>query len=185
MANRCSALAAYYPTGLHGQPGEPGVKLQEIPDLNLWQIAGWPDTMESIHLAITNGMNSNRLSPGRALAGPKGVAFQVEPLKFWLLAEAPPVFNQTDGVVLDLSHSRTQIRVSGPEAQTCLSRLLPLDLRDHSFPKNAVASSGIHHVGITLWRSELGFELFIPRGFARSIWELLLETAEQFGSEVI
>jgi heterotetrameric sarcosine oxidase gamma subunit len=178
MANRCSALAAYYPTGLHGRPGEPGVKLQEIPGLNLWQIAGWPDT-------ITEGMNSNRLSPGRALAGPKGVAFQVEPLKFWLLAEAPPVFNQTDGVVLDLSHSRTQIRVSGPEAQTCLSRLLPLDLRDHSFPQNAVASSGIHHVGITLWRSELGFELFIPRGFARSIWELLLETAEQFGSEVI
>ena len=41
MANRCSALAAYYPTGLHGRPGEPGVKLQEIPDLNLWQIAGW------------------------------------------------------------------------------------------------------------------------------------------------
>ena len=47
MANRCSALAAYYPTGLHGRPGEPGVKLQEIPDLSLWQIAGWPDTMKS------------------------------------------------------------------------------------------------------------------------------------------
>ena len=74
MANRCSALAAYYPTGLHGRPGEPGVKLQEIPDLSLWQIAGWPDTMELIHLAITDGMNSDRLPAGRALAGQIGRA---------------------------------------------------------------------------------------------------------------
>ena len=100
MANRCSALAAYYPTGLHGRPGEPGVKLQEIPDLSLWQIAGWPDTMKSIHSAITDGMSSDRLSPGRALAGPDGVAFQVDPLKFWLLAEAPPAFNEAHGVFL-------------------------------------------------------------------------------------
>ena len=28
------------------------------------------------------------------------------------------------------------------------------------------------------------FKLFIPRGFALSIWEILLETASQFGYEI-
>ncbi|HAF74482.1 MAG TPA: sarcosine oxidase subunit gamma, partial [Gammaproteobacteria bacterium] len=50
---------------------------------------------------------------------------------------------------------------------------------------NQVASAGIHHVGVTLRRSDAGYELFIPRGFAVSLWELLVETAEQFGLEIV
>jgi sarcosine oxidase gamma subunit len=40
-------------------------------------------------------------------------------------------------------------------------------------------------VGVTLRRSDAGYELFIPRGFAVSLWELLVETAEQFGLEIV
>ncbi|HJP09731.1 MAG TPA: hypothetical protein QGF27_06900, partial [Arenicellales bacterium] len=59
-----------------------------------------------------------------------------------------------------------------------------LDLRDAFCPVGSVASTALHHVGITLWRSEDGFELFVPRGFALSTWEILIETAAQFGAEV-
>ena len=37
---------------------------------------------------------------------------------------------------------------------------LPLDLRDAFCPVGSVASTALHHVGITLWRSEDGFEHF-------------------------
>ncbi len=67
----------------------------------------------------------------------------------------------------------------------CLNRLLPLDLRPDRFGVNQIASAGIHHVGVTLRRSDAGYELFIPRGFAVSLWELLVETAEQFGLEIV
>ncbi|MBT3770493.1 MAG: sarcosine oxidase subunit gamma, partial [Acidiferrobacteraceae bacterium] len=40
------------------------------------------------------------------------------------------------------------------------------------------------HVGVTLWRSPTGLDLFVPRGFALSLWEMLLETAEQFGLDI-
>ena len=60
-----------------------------------------------------------------------------------------------------------------------------LDLRDEAFPVGSVASSVIHHVGVTLWRSAEGYELFIPRGFALTLWEGFLESAEQFGVEVV
>jgi sarcosine oxidase gamma subunit len=46
-------------------------------------------------------------------------------------------------------------------------------------------STAFHHVGITLWCSDDGFELFIPRGFALSLWEVLAETAAQFGAEIV
>jgi len=43
----------------------------------------------------------------------------------------------------------------------------------------------MHHVGVTLWRSTTGYELFIPRGFALSSWEILFDSALQFGVEVV
>ncbi len=49
---------------------------------------------------------------------------------------------------------------------------------------NSVASSVIHHVGVTVWRSSEGYEMFIPRGFALTLWETFVEVAEQFGLEV-
>ena len=89
------------------------------------------------------------------------------------------------GCLLDLSHARTHVRVSGPDAATCLNRHLPVDLRDGVCPVGSVVSTALHHVAVALWRSEHGFELFLPRGFALSCWEVLLETAEQFGVEVV
>ena len=87
--------------------------------------------------------------------------------------------------MLDISHSRTQVRINGPQAESFLNRHLSLDLREQSFPVGSVASSVIHHVGVTLWRSEQGYELFIPRGFALSLWQGLVESATQFGLEVV
>ena len=110
---------------------------------------------------------------------------RVEPLKWWLLGLEPPELDVEQGVLLDLSHSRTRMRVSGPRAAELINRHLPLDLRDASFPQGSVASSAFHHVGVTVWRSSLGFEMFLPRGYAMSLWEMLLESAGQFGAEVV
>mgnify|MGYP005643036189 CR=1 FL=1 len=112
-------------------------------------------------------------------------ALRVEALKWWLLGVEPSPLDAETGVTLDISHSRTRVLVSGPEAPACLNRLLPIDLRQDRFVVNQVASGGIHHVGVTLWRSKTGYELFLPRGFAESLWELLIETAEQFGLEIV
>ena len=89
------------------------------------------------------------------------------------------------GTSLDLSHARTVVRVSGIEATAFLNRHLPLDLRESSFPVGAVAITAIHHVSVTLWRGASGFLLFLPRGFALSLWQGFVTTGEQFGLEVI
>ena len=186
MAKRHSALAAKYHRGLHGRPGEPGVRVQELSDLNLYQVGAWPETLGDVGKTVAQAIGSAQApQPGKGILGEKGSALRVEALKWWLLdAEALPLDSGT-GVTLDISHSRTRIMISGPEASVCLNRLLPIDLREDRFVVNQVASGGIHHVGVTLWRNESGYELFIPRGFAQSLWEILIETAEQFGLEII
>ena len=76
------------------------------------------------------------------------------------------------------------MRVGGDEPADLLSRHFPLDFRGSSFAQGSVASSVTHHVGVTLWHSADGYELFIPRGFALSLWQGFVESAEQFGLEI-
>jgi len=112
---------------------------------------------------------------------PPPALLRIEPLKWWLIgAPVAPDIGPQQGAVLDLSHARTRLRIAGPRAAEFLNRHLPLDLRAAAFPEGAVASSQLHHVGVTLWRSRRGYELFIPRGYALSVWEVLLQTAAQF-----
>jgi heterotetrameric sarcosine oxidase gamma subunit len=109
---------------------------------------------------------------------------RIEPLKWWIIGSKIPVLSSDDGTSLDLSHSFTHLEISGPSASLFLNRHLPLDLRDKCFPVNSVASSAIHHVSVKLWRSDSAYHLFIPRGFALSLWKIFLETSSQFGYEI-
>ncbi len=186
MAKRISALTAHYSPGRYGEAGEAGVIFREVPALVLHQAAAWPETVDSIAAQLAEAAGAGA-APGPCLAvvGDRATLLRVEPLKWWIYGVAAPVLAPEQGATLDLSHSRTQVRVGGPRAADLLNRHLPIDLRDGSFPTGAVASTAFHHVGVTVWRSQQGFELFMPRGFALSLWQLLLESAAQFGVEVI
>ncbi len=185
MAERESALKGHYRTGRFGETGEPGVSMTEVPIAVLQQIAAWPDTVEAVAAKAARAAGADAApGPGAAVVGSRGVVMRIEPLKWWLCGVEAPGIDAEEGATLDLSHARTRVRVSGPSAADCLNRLIPLDLRSESFPVDAAAATGMHHVGITLWHSRDGYELFLPRGFAVSLWEVLLDTAMQFGVEV-
>lgn len=185
MAERESALKGYYKTGRFGESGEPGVKLKEVPISLLHQIAAWPDTVEAVGARAARVVGADTASgPGSVVVGPQGAQLRIEPLKWWLYGVAAPDIEPEEGATLDLSHARTQIRATGPQVRECLNRLVPLDLREESFPVDSAAATAMHHVGITLWRSREGYDLFLPRGFAVSLWEVLFATATQFGVEV-
>ena len=182
---RVSALASDYTPGRFGADGKIGVVLQEVPDLTLCQVAAWPDNLATVSARTAEAIGVEAApGPGRTATKGNRVLLRVEPLKFWITGITVPQLPPTEGAVLDLSHSRTHVRVTGPQANILLNRYLPLDLRSQSFVPGSVASTAFHHVGVTLWRSTAGFELFLPRGFALSLWELLRQSAAQFGYEV-
>ncbi len=185
---RASALAGHYGIGKFGTLGAddtPGVILQELADLVLYQVAAWPDTVDQVGKQVADAIGADQApAPCRSVSSPTGSALRVEPLKWWLCGIRAPDIDVERGTVLDISHSRTRLLITGPDAAEFLNRFLPLDLRESVFPVGSVASSVIHHVGVTLCMSEAGYELFIPRGFALSLWHLFVDVAKQFGLEV-
>ena len=186
MAERASALDGHIVAGVSGIVAEdgPGVILELLRDLVLHQVAAWPDTLDACGAALAGVAGTALPGPGQATESGGVALLRTEPLKWWIVGSMAPPLDPSAGATLDLSHSRTRVRVTGPDAAALLNRFLPLDLGERAFPRGSVASSAFHHVGVTLWRSTSGYELFIPRGFALSCWEVLMESARQFGVEV-
>ncbi len=186
MANRVSALEGHYRKGKFGNPDGTGVTIELLPDLTLHQIAAWPETVsETGKLAALSAGVDAAPGPGQSVTSENSALLRIEPLKWWQIGREAPELLPDQGTTVDLSHSRTRLRLAGTDAAALLNRLLPLDLRESSFPEGTVASSAMHHVGVTLWRAPGGYELFIPRGFALSIWQVLFESSHQFGVEVL
>ncbi len=185
MVDRVSALAGHKEPGHQGNLDNTGVVLREPPDLVLHQVAAWRDSIDEVGKSLAKLIGAETVAgPCNAVSGSKGTMLRIEPMKWWLVGVAAPAFDAEKAVTLDLSHSRTRLCVSGDDAAEFLNRHFPLDLRETSFPVGSVASSATHHVGVTLWRSQDGYELFIPRGFALSLWEGFVESAQQFGVEI-
>jgi len=183
--NRVSALDGHIKKGRFGAQGAVGVHLTLVEDLRLQQVAAWPTSIGAVGGLAADSINASAAAgPGQSVGSATQAMLRVEPLKWWLIGTEPLKVNPQLGASLDLSHSRTRLRITGSESALLLNRLLPLDLRQQSFPAGSVASSAIHHVGVTLWHNDLAYELFIPRGFALSIWEVIFNSALQFGVEV-
>ncbi|WP_420340550.1 sarcosine oxidase subunit gamma [Roseibium sp.] len=190
MAEWRSALKGQLSLGKVGTSDGSGVTFSEVTRISLLQIAAWPEAWKSV------GAEAARLAgtetapgPGMMAQGAKGTLLQIEPLKWWLISRDDRQdrisLATEDGVVLDLSSSRTWIKLNGPSATHLLNHFLPLNLSDTAFPVGSVASSAFHHIGITLWREENGFNLLLPRSFAISLWEQLTDSAAQYGCEII
>jgi heterotetrameric sarcosine oxidase gamma subunit len=193
MLERTSALAAHYQLGPAGDvdAAGPGVTLREVRDAGLWQISGWPDTMDVVGDRLA-GIVGADAAPGplQSVTGANGTLLRVQPFVWWLTRADAAVAQQAmeidadQGTSLDLSHSRTVIRIEGPSARDLLNRGLPTDLRPATFPDGAFVGGAIHLVGVNLHHRNGGYDLYVSRGFAVTLWEFLTETAAQWGYEV-
>ena len=185
MVSRASALVANYKIGSYKVNEKISLTFQEIRNVHIQQIAAWSSTIDSVASKLANTINvSNAPGFNQALSNNDKHILRTEPLKWWVIGESLVEVAPEEGTVVDLSHAFTSIEITGDSVRDFLNRHLPLDLRDHSFPINSVASSAIHHVSVKLWKMNKGYRLFIPRGFALSLWDIFLETASQFGYEI-
>ena len=186
-----SALDEHLSKGAHPQGETVGVSLTEVSDFRLTQIAAWPESLHLVEAEIARFADCDAApGPGRATTGTSGTLLRVEPLKWWLIngsdadGDPAPKIASSEGAVLDLSSSRTWVRLTGPRATFLLNHFLPINLSDTAFPEGSVAATAFHHVGVTLWRDDRGHNLLLPRSFAASLWELLVESSAQYGYEI-
>jgi len=186
MLKRYSALDPSYLPGSYPLDEQISVRFKELSNLHLQQLACWPNTLPETENFFKKELNvNNSPSFNKGIIKEGYSIWRMEPFKWWTL-EKKLDFPGELGTNLDMSHSFTCINVSGDHATLLLNRHLPIDLRENKFPPASSASSAIHHISIKLLKiSTNNYYLLIPRGFGLSIWEILLETARQFGYEIM
>lgn len=180
---RVSALDQHYRPGHYGHANRTGVRIALPAGPDLQQVAAWPETLREVgdQLSARFGQAPG---PGTVVETDSAAVLRVEPLKWWIYGADIAALPAEQGTVLDISHSRTHLCLSGDQAQALLNRHLPVDLAETAFPVGRVLTTGFHHCAVTLWHSSHGYELFLPRAFSVSLFEILTESALQFGYEL-
>lgn len=184
MADRVSPLAGLTTPRTEGRHElSPGVTLSTRTDLRLWQIAAFRP--HDCAAGLSAAIGAPVPAPGRTATGPGGTLARTGPVKWWLLDGPRPDIDPGAGALLDLSCEQTPIRIDGPDAGALLTRIVSLDLRESAFPEGAFAATGGHHLMLKLHRrGPSSYEIFVMRSYARTLWELLLDHARQFGVAV-
>ncbi len=199
MSRPRSALASACEPGVFGTRREPpAVVLGERPPHHLVQLSGWPDSFGAICARITSQL-ALRVPVDCLVASVQEdvTIFRVGPTRLWFvcsgdcgqrLRDVFASFGTQDAVITEIGHSRTVIRVSGPEARTLLNRGLPIDLDNAAFPEHVFVQSVIHHVPVLVHRlpakEDTVFDLYVPREYAVTFWEWLVEVAAPLGGRV-
>ena len=193
---RSALTAALRPGRCGAGSGEPSLVLSEQPLGTLMQISGWRDSFAGAAGAVLQRLGFADVGEfDRAQAATAGVAFRIAPERVLLRLASPASWQAVaagiDPVltpVLDLSHARTLVAIAGADTPALLARLLPIDFDDRTFPPGHFAQSGIHGVAVLVHRPATsgagGFEIYLPRSYAASLWDLIAESAAPFGYRV-
>jgi sarcosine oxidase subunit gamma len=189
-----SALESYRAQpGVDSADGRRAVRLGEIADTRLLQLGVYPGGVARVAagvLSILGGPLPD--SSVRAAAAADHLVMRIAPDQYWVLggesglgARLRSAIPADGGCVTSLDRARTRLLIEGPAARALLSRLLAIDLDPGVFPLHGFAQTGIHHVaGLLLRASEDRYEFLVPRTFAASTWEVLLDAARPFGYEI-
>ena len=87
--------------------------------------------------------------------------------------------------VLDLSHARTVITLEGDGARNLLSSLIALDTRKTTFPQGHFLQTAVQSVRVLVQcAGDTSFEIFVPRTWSDSLWDLVYHAELIFGLTV-
>ncbi|HTV71811.1 MAG TPA: sarcosine oxidase subunit gamma family protein [Rhizobiaceae bacterium] len=194
MVEQVSPLEPVWKPGSHGRIlGGAGVTLTETRPGSIVQLAAWPGHEKAMMEAIRSATGLSLADGGGAgVAEATKAAFGFAPGKFLLADQAEGAgaalagaVGIDIGVVTDLSHGRTAIRISGPKAEWVLAKFFAIDFSIPAFPVGSGLSTAHHDVFAQVQRTGADqFDLYVFRSFARSFWTALCHASEEVGYEV-
>ena len=195
MIERRSAIAALLTQASKThQLAQAAVTISERRPLTILQVSAFGSTQPEAAAALASVLNIDLPSPNQMtsntilsvrLLGP-GIWQIVGDPYATIQAHALRVALGGFASVVDLSHARTAILVSGLAAQRTLNKFCSLDLALEHFAVGSATNTRFGHIGMTLARGpdELAFELLVFRGYAEHVLEALLEAGAEFGLRV-
>jgi methylglutamate dehydrogenase subunit D len=190
-----SALEGIARQGRHGHTGpHPGVVVAELPapglasvtarkgrsaDLIAAAVAAFgvappttPHRLEKAGLAFV-WSGPDRWLVHRVGEPPGGMAVLLAPLA-------------AHAAIVDQSHARTLLSISGPRVREALAKGIAVDLHPRAFRPGDTAMTRVAHVGVQLWQTDETptYALSVARSLAGSLWHWLAASAAEYGLEL-
>ena len=199
MAERLSAFADTYP---RGDPGAargdgPGIIIRERRPLSMFQVAALSGAGVTVRATIAAALGMMVAATPNHVAQKDGVTVLWVGPDRWLVVEPErpgreldALLNEaltgTPGVLIDLSHGRTVVRISGRSSRDLLAKGCGIDFHPWTFPVGSCAQSFLGHVGALLHAVDAApsFDLYVARSFALTVWEWLIESAAEYGCRI-
>ncbi len=176
----------------HGDGAAPGVVIAERVDVAICSVLARRGATDRLMSSVQSAF-ALELPLTPRYTGNGAVAFAWAGPGQWLaLGErmTGPAFEQRlraavgeTASIIDQSHGRTLIRVSGPRARETLAKGVPIDLHPSAFGPGSAASTVISHIGAHFWQVDATptYELSVASSFALAFLEWLTEAAAEFG----
>lgn len=119
-------------------------------------------------------------TPGGSAEADGLAALSIGPSRWLIVAPEAAIANlpelpDTEAAVTDLTGGRTILTLTGPRAAQTLMKGAAIDLDPAAFPDGSVASTALARMPVTIWRRAGGYDVIIPRSYAVSLLEWLLE----------
>ena len=102
---------------------------------------------------------------------------RIEMSKIWIVGDLQTVKVPAVLYPLDLSSSRSVLRISGPRADDLLARLCAVDFRDTK--RNFFATS-IHHCAVHIHKFDRVFDIYMPRSFGETLADFIIDISRQY-----
>ena len=134
--------------------------------------------------------------PGRAEIAGNAMAVWIQPSS-WLVIRprgtegslARTLADASGGAVavVDQSHGRAVLRLSGTDARDVLAKGCRLDLHPRAFSAGSAATTTIDHITVTIVQIDAAptYDLVLPANFAEAFLDWLRMSAAEFGYEII
>lgn len=195
MPPRRSALASVTEHGAHGAvgPDGPGVQLREWRAASIVQVGAFGEAVGIVSALIESVAGLPVPSTGVQAAAADDVMriFATGPGRFVVVARDDPYVEYAlvqriaaeQASIVDLTHSRAVLRLSGARARDVLAKCCSVDLHQREFPGNGFVQCKLGHLAVWLHQIEAtsAFDLFVYRGFLRSLWDELHHAALEYG----
>lgn len=128
--------------------------------------------------AVARRLGSETPSPGRMVLAEGARLLWVGPGKMLVLGRAVPDLSSLAAIV-EQEDGLAGVVLEGPAGRDILARLVPLDLRDRSFPDGATARTLLNHMTVTLTRTGAdAWEVMAMRSMAATLVRELREAME-------
>ena len=186
--DRLSPFGPELVPGRHGAAGGAPVVMAER-RVDIVQVMGTEATVRDIAgLALPK--------PGRAEIAGNAMAVWIQPSS-WLVIRprgtegslARTLADASGGAVavVDQSHGRAVLRLSGTDARDVLAKGCRLDLHPRAFSAGSAATTTIDHITVTIVQIDAAptYDLVLPANFAEAFLDWLRMSAAEFGYEII